>query len=288
MIQEANIGIGIAGREGLQAARAADYSIGKFRFLKRLLLIHGRYSYIRTAFISQYCFYKSLFICFIQIMYCFLTGFSGTSYFNTFALTAYNIIFTSIAPVLYILDKDVPEYKIWNNPSLYIETQRGANLNIKTIILWSLRAFLQALIVFLTTIFAYYGTGTADYNSVSMVTYTAVIFVNSLTVATESNSMTWVNHLGIWGSIVAYFVLMTIINSFPASTMYYVMFHLFGKPTFWFTALIATVVAMIPVYIVKLLSKSSPSSGNDPSIRLDHFSAEVGKNDTAPLLSNEL
>jgi hypothetical protein len=28
MIQEANIGVGISGREGLQAARAADYSIG--------------------------------------------------------------------------------------------------------------------------------------------------------------------------------------------------------------------------------------------------------------------
>uniref|UniRef100_A0A0D3FUJ4 P-type phospholipid transporter n=1 Tax=Oryza barthii TaxID=65489 RepID=A0A0D3FUJ4_9ORYZ len=37
MIQEANIGVGISGREGLQAARAADYSIGKFKFLKRLL-----------------------------------------------------------------------------------------------------------------------------------------------------------------------------------------------------------------------------------------------------------
>jgi phospholipid-translocating ATPase len=28
MIQEASIGVGIAGREGLQAARAADYAIG--------------------------------------------------------------------------------------------------------------------------------------------------------------------------------------------------------------------------------------------------------------------
>lgn len=28
MIQEAHIGVGITGREGLQAARASDYSIG--------------------------------------------------------------------------------------------------------------------------------------------------------------------------------------------------------------------------------------------------------------------
>ncbi|KAF8409211.1 hypothetical protein HHK36_005285 [Tetracentron sinense] len=68
MIQQADIGVGISGREGLQAARAADYSIGKFRYLKRLILVHGRYSYNRTAFLSQYSFYKSLLICFIQIL----------------------------------------------------------------------------------------------------------------------------------------------------------------------------------------------------------------------------
>jgi phospholipid-translocating ATPase len=68
MIQQADIGVGISGREGLQAARAADYSIGRFRFLKRLILVHGRYSYNRTAFLSQYSFYKSLLICFIQIL----------------------------------------------------------------------------------------------------------------------------------------------------------------------------------------------------------------------------
>lgn len=43
--------------------------IAEFRFLKRLILVHGRYSYNRTAFLSQYSFYKSLVICFIQILW---------------------------------------------------------------------------------------------------------------------------------------------------------------------------------------------------------------------------
>jgi P-type E1-E2 ATPase len=67
MILEADIGVGISGREGLQCARAADYSFSKFKFLSRLVLVHGRYSYNRTAFISQYFFYKSLFICTLQV-----------------------------------------------------------------------------------------------------------------------------------------------------------------------------------------------------------------------------
>jgi phospholipid-translocating ATPase len=68
MIQEAQLGIGITGKEGLQAARASDYSIGtftsvirarlyanctyceaQFRFLSKLLLVHGRWMYNRTA-----------------------------------------------------------------------------------------------------------------------------------------------------------------------------------------------------------------------------------------------
>jgi phospholipid-translocating ATPase len=34
MIQEANVGVGIAGKEGMQASRAADYVLGQFRFLQ--------------------------------------------------------------------------------------------------------------------------------------------------------------------------------------------------------------------------------------------------------------
>lgn len=49
MIQEAHVGIGITGKEGLQAARVSDYSIAQFRFLSKLLLVHGRWNYVRTC-----------------------------------------------------------------------------------------------------------------------------------------------------------------------------------------------------------------------------------------------
>jgi phospholipid-translocating ATPase len=46
MILEADCGVGLAGREGQQCARAADYAIAQFRFLQRLVLVHGRASYV--------------------------------------------------------------------------------------------------------------------------------------------------------------------------------------------------------------------------------------------------
>lgn len=58
MIQEADVGVGIAGEEGRQAAMSSDYAIGQFRFLQRLILVHGRYSYRRMGECIANFFYK--------------------------------------------------------------------------------------------------------------------------------------------------------------------------------------------------------------------------------------
>ena len=58
MIQEADIGVGIAGEEGRQAVMSSDYAIGQFRFLQRLVLVHGRWSYRRLAETIANFFYK--------------------------------------------------------------------------------------------------------------------------------------------------------------------------------------------------------------------------------------
>lgn len=58
MIQEANIGCGLFGLEGSQAAMSADYAFGQFRFLTKLLLVHGRWSYQRVADMHSNFFYK--------------------------------------------------------------------------------------------------------------------------------------------------------------------------------------------------------------------------------------
>ena len=58
MIQEADVGVGIAGEEGRQAVMSSDYAIGQFRFLQRLILVHGRWSYRRLGETTANFFYK--------------------------------------------------------------------------------------------------------------------------------------------------------------------------------------------------------------------------------------
>ena len=77
MINKAHVGIGIAGREGMQAARASDYAIGKFKFLRPLLFFHGREAYRRVAWLVCYNFYKNFLYVIVQYFFGFYSVFSG-------------------------------------------------------------------------------------------------------------------------------------------------------------------------------------------------------------------
>ncbi|CAG8719382.1 5566_t:CDS:2, partial [Cetraspora pellucida] len=60
MIQAANVGVGISGQEGVQAAMAADYNIAQFRYLNKLLLVHGHWDYMRVSEMILNFFYKNV------------------------------------------------------------------------------------------------------------------------------------------------------------------------------------------------------------------------------------
>ena len=77
MIQEAHIGVGIRGEEGLQATNASDYAIAQFKFLAVLMLKHGRNNYIRMTKVVLYMFYKNVMMSICHFWYAWLNGFSG-------------------------------------------------------------------------------------------------------------------------------------------------------------------------------------------------------------------
>lgn len=77
MIQEAHVGVGIMGKEGTQAVRAADYAFGEFKFLQRLLTVHGRFHYLRMANLILFSFYKNLVFITIQWYFGFVNDWSG-------------------------------------------------------------------------------------------------------------------------------------------------------------------------------------------------------------------
>lgn len=76
MIQEAHVGIGIMGKEGRQASMSSDFAIAKFRFLRKALLVHGHWYYVRITTLALYFFYKNLLFITPQLFFGVHSGFS--------------------------------------------------------------------------------------------------------------------------------------------------------------------------------------------------------------------
>jgi phospholipid-transporting ATPase len=103
MILQAHVGVGILGKEGQQAARSADFSIGQFKFLKPLLFVHGREAYRRNAFLIAYTFYKNVLYVMPQYYFGFDSAFSGQPLYDPFIYQLYNITMTSLPIMWYAL-----------------------------------------------------------------------------------------------------------------------------------------------------------------------------------------
>jgi magnesium-transporting ATPase (P-type) len=97
MIQAAHCGVAVLGKEGTQAALASDFTIGDFQSLQRLLLVHGRYSYTRLAYIVQFSFYKSWTFCIVQVVFAFFSNFSGASLYAMHLQNVCQPLFDSFA-----------------------------------------------------------------------------------------------------------------------------------------------------------------------------------------------
>ncbi|KAI9455310.1 hypothetical protein HD554DRAFT_2042818 [Boletus coccyginus] len=137
MIQAAHIGVGISGVEvgvvvGLQAARSADIAISQFRYLKKLLLVYGAWSYQ----LILYSFYKSMTLYMTQLWvpsvlsafhfrrraahYSFFNNFSGQISYESWTISFYNVIFTVLPPlVIGIFDQFVSARVMDRYPQLY-------------------------------------------------------------------------------------------------------------------------------------------------------------------------
>jgi len=149
MIQEAHVGIGITGKEGLQAARTSDYSVAQFRFLTKLLLVHGRWNYIRTCKYTVGTFWKEMLFYLTQALFQRYNGYTGTSLYEPWSLSMFNTLFTSL-PVIFIgiFEKDLAASTLLAVPELYTKGQRNGGFNFLLYLGWMFMAASQAMVVY--------------------------------------------------------------------------------------------------------------------------------------------
>lgn len=156
MIQAAHVGVGISGMEGMQAARSADVSIGQFKYLRKLLLVHGSWSYQRISNAILYSFYKNITLYMTQFWYVFTNGFSGQSIIESWTLTLYNVFFTVFPPfVMGVFDQFVSARLLDRYPQLYQLGQQRKFFNVSIFWSWIINGFYHSGVIFLCSFFIF-------------------------------------------------------------------------------------------------------------------------------------
>ena len=257
MIGTANVGVGISGREGMQAARASDFSISQFSHLRRLLLVHGRWSYMRTAWIAQYCLYKSLIIALVQLAFAFISRFSGASFFDSFSIVSYNLFYTSVLGVFYLFEQDLSADTLLRRPQLYATTRERQNYTITTLAWWLCRSFYQSVFVSIITFNTWLGTtavhGLGDSNqlAIALIAYSSIVLVQCLTLYLEMTFVViWV-HVIVAVTVVGFLVINLLVSATSSMEAYSVFVGLLGDPVYWLSLLLCVAGCLFPVVAVK-------------------------------------
>jgi phospholipid-translocating P-type ATPase (flippase) len=282
MIQAAHVGVGISGEEGLQAANAADYSIGQFRFLKRLLLVHGRWSYRRISKLILYCFYKNIVLYLTQFWFVLFNGFSGTSVHDRWTIGMYNLIFTACPiMVLAVIDRDIDADVAENYPELYEQGHKHTFFNARVFIGWMINSMFHSCVCFFIPLICmtsmYFNDGNNfDMYSLGITIYSCVLFTVTIKVALETSSFTALHVIFFVVSVLSWFVFVFIYGSlfyaaadgsifargryvFPLPEFYGILqeWRVFLTWRFWFTLTITVSFALLRDYFYKAYVRNS-------------------------------
>ncbi|KAI9019832.1 aminophospholipid-transporting P-type ATPase [Hyaloraphidium curvatum] len=270
MIQAAHIGIGINGREGLQAARSSDFAISQFRYLRKLLLVHGGWSYNRLSKMILYSFYKNIALYMIQFWFALDNAFSGQTLFESWTLSAYNVILTVFPPVaIGIFDQYLNARMLDRYPQLYKAGQKSIFFNVAVFWGWTLNAVFHSAMMYYLTCLAWGESAVLSSGVVAGLwmlgtgfVYTVDIVTVVLKAALISNYWTKFEVISYVGSILFWVLFFLPLYALVAPLMGMSMELegmsgvLFGGAVFWFVIILIPVACLIRDYAWKYYQRT--------------------------------
>ncbi|GAA5811925.1 hypothetical protein MFLAVUS_005372 [Mucor flavus] len=244
MIQAADVGVGIVGKEGKQASLAADFSITQFSHLTKLLLWHGRNSYKRSAKLSQFVIHRGLIISVMQAVFSALFYFAPIALYQGMLIVGYATLYTNAPVFSLVLDQDVSEEIAMMYPELYKDLTKGRSLSYRTFFTWLLISVYQGGAIMILSIILFED----EFIHIVAISFTALIFNELLMVALEIN--TWHRYM-ILAEIITVLIYFGSMWLLPT---YFDMTFILTSRFVWKVAVI-TAVSSCPLYIVKMIKR---------------------------------
>ena len=268
MIKRADIGVGIAGVEGTSAVSSSDFALSQFRFLPRLLLVHGRLNHRRISVMINYIFYKTAFVVWALFFFGIYSQFSGQVFILDWAFQLHNVAYTALPIIVFaIFDFDLQQSTLNKYPAIYPLTRyTGEHLSFWRAFIakhpsslffsywdffeWIIVSIFHALICFFISITAFNTGVSPDPNGQQyglfeqgLLIYTTIILVTNCMLVYFFCSWTYLHHLSLWGSVALYVAAMCVFSSstifdIAGASFYWSWYRLCGLPAFYLTVLV--------------------------------------------------
>ncbi|XP_064409595.1 probable phospholipid-transporting ATPase IIB isoform X2 [Latimeria chalumnae] len=261
MIQAADCGIGIVGKEGKQASLAADFSVTQFKHIGRLLIVHGRNSYKRSAALSQFVIHRGLIISTMQAVFSSVFYFASVPLYQGFLMVGYATIYTMFPVFSLVLDQDVKPETALLYPELYKDLTKGRSLSFKTFLIWVLISVYQGGILMYGALLLF----ESEFVHVVAISFTALILTELLMVALTIRTWHWLMVLAEFFSLGSYVASLAFLNAYfgigRVSLGSFLDVTFITTLAFLWKVSAITVVSCLPLYILKYLKrKFSPPS----------------------------
>ncbi|XP_050993153.1 probable phospholipid-transporting ATPase IIB isoform X2 [Labeo rohita] len=250
MIQAADCGIGIEGKEGKQASLAADFSITQFKHIGRLLMVHGRNSYKRSAALGQFVMHRGMIISTMQAVFSSIFYFASVPLYQGFLMVGYATIYTMFPVFSLVLDQDVKPEMALLYPELYKDLTKGRSLSFKTFLIWVLISVYQGGILMYGALVLF----DQEFVHVVAISFTALILTELLMVALTIRTWHWLMVVAELFSLGCYLASLAFLNE-------YFDHSFITTRVFLWKVCVITLVSCLPLYIIKYLKrKFSPPS----------------------------
>ncbi|KAH6679777.1 P-type ATPase-like protein [Halenospora varia] len=265
MIQEADIGVGIAGEEGRQAVMSSDYAIGQFRYLQRLVLVHGRWSYRRVAETIANFFYKNIVWTFTIFWYQIFCDFDMTYLYDYTYILLFNLAFTSL-PFIFIgvLDQDVSDKVSLAVPQLYRRGIERKEWTQPKFWLYMLDGLYQSVVCFFVAWLLFRvagfvtsnGLGLDDRERFGVYVGPAALVVINLYILLNTYRWDWLIVLLVAISVLLVWFWTGVYSAFESSEYFYkAAAETFSQASFWAVTSLSVILSLLPRFAIKFVQK---------------------------------